>query len=68
MGGIETAIQSLKSTGGTLHIHGVSSSDKPEEWEKEVIQKLSSLKEKFSQLNRLKSSLMPHIGNTGFSM
>ena len=59
--GIETAIQSLKSTGGILHIHGVSSSDKPEEWEKEVIQKLSNYKRKIQPIKSIKiKSYAPH--------
>ena len=59
--GIETAIRSLKSTGGILHIHGVSSSDKPEEWEKEVVQKLSIFKRKIHSIKSIKiKSYAPH--------
>ncbi|RAH09457.1 MAG: hypothetical protein CMA04_003500 [Methanobacteriota archaeon] len=59
--GIETAIQSLKSTGGVLHIHGISSSDKPEEWEKEVIQKLSKFNRKIQPIKSIKiKSYAPH--------
>ena len=59
--GIETAIRSLKSTGGILHIHGVSSSDKPEEWENEVIQKLSKFERKIQPIKSIKiKSYAPH--------
>lgn len=59
--GIETAIQSLKSTGGILHIHGVSSTEKPEEWEKEVIQRLSNFNRHIKQIQSLKiKSYAPH--------
>ena len=59
--GMETAIRSLKSTGGILHIHGVSPSDKPEKWEKEVIQKLSNFNRKIQPNKSIKiKSYAPH--------
>ena len=59
--GMETAIRSLKSTGGFLHIHGVSPSDKPEKWEKEVIQKLSNFNRKIQPNKSIKiKSYAPH--------
>ena len=59
--GMETAIRSLKSTGGILHIHGVSPSDKPEKWEKEVIHKLSNFNRKIQPYKSIKiKSYAPH--------
>ena len=59
--GMETAIRSLKSTGGILHIHGVSPSHKPEKWEKEVIQKLSNFNRKIQPNKSIKiKSYAPH--------
>ena len=44
-----------------MHNHGVSSSDKPEEWEKEVIQKLSNYKRKIQPIKSIKiKSYAPH--------
>ena len=39
--GIETAIQALEDNGGILHVHGVSSTNNPQKWEKEVVERLS---------------------------
>lgn len=39
--GIETAIQALENNGGMLHVHGVSSTNSPQKWEKEVVERLS---------------------------
>ena len=59
--GIETAIQSLKSTGGILHIHGISPAEKPEQWEREVIQRLSKFNQQIKQIQSHKiKSYAPH--------
>lgn len=39
--GIETAIQALEDNGGILHVHGVSATNNPQKWEKEVVERLS---------------------------
>ena len=39
--GFETAMKAIRPIGGILHVHGVASTKNPEEWEEEVIMRLS---------------------------
>ena len=52
--GFETAIRAIRPIGGILHVHGVASTKNPEEWEEEVIMRLSQFNRSVTKIEAFK--------------